>query len=183
MEEEIWKDIEGFEGYYQVSSLGRVRSLDRIIIRRDGIQIHKKEKILKQAFNEFGYNLVNLCKNNVHKTYLVHRLVAEAFIPNPDNLPQVNHKSEFEKTDNRVCNLEWCDAKYNSNYGTRNERRVDKKSKKVYQYTLDGILVKIWQSTKECGRNGFSNGNIVSCCLGNKWHKTHKGYIWRYEPL
>ena len=127
-----------------------------------------------------GYLLVR--RNG--KLYRVHRLVAELFLPNPDNLPQVNHKSEV-KTQNFVDNLEWCDAKYNINFGTHNERVAKAntnhplKSKPVLQFDLEGNFIKEWSSTMECGRNGFDQSNISKCCNGKL--KTHKGYIWKYK--
>lgn len=117
----IWKDIQGFEGLYQVSNDGKVRSLDRIINYKDGRARLEKGHKLKPHADKKGYTRVTLCKNNKCKPYLVHRLVAMAFIPNPNNWPQVNHKDE-NKTNNTVWNLEWCDRIYNCNYGTRNER-------------------------------------------------------------
>lgn len=173
MKKEIWKDILGYEGLYQVSNFGRVKSLK-----------FGKEKILIPGKNKkTGYLQVVLCKENILKTYLVHRLVAEAFIDNPDNLPQVNHKDE-NKLNNVVSNLEWCDAKYNINYGTAiqrsSEKRINgKKSKKVYQYTLDNILIKKWNSITECERNGFKHSLIIYCCQGKR--KTHKGFKWSYS--
>ena len=164
---EIWKDIEGYEGKYQVSNFGNVKSLD---YRRTG-----KEQLLKPMLQTKGYFCVMLCKPN--KIYLIHRIVAKAFIPNPENLPYVNHKDE-NKHNNHVYNLEWCTQLYNLNYGSRNERIRKSLSKKVYQYTLDGKFVKEWKSTKECCRNGFNQGHIASCCRGER--KTHKGYIWSY---
>ena len=161
---EIWKDVKGYEGLYKVSNYGRVKSLFRY------------KKILKPIIQTNGYFWVYLCKPL--KKFFIHRLVAEAFIPNPDNLPQVNHKDE-DKTNNHVDNLEWCTNKYNSNYGSRNERVRKSLSKKVYQYTLDGEFVKEWESINECARNGFNQGNISSCCRGER--KTHKGYKWSYE--
>ena len=107
---EIWKNIAGYEGLYEVSSFGRVRSL------RFG-----KTKILKPGKNKKGYLRVSLCKNGKQKTFFVHRLVAQAFLENPQNLPQINHKDE-NKQNNRLENLEWCSCDYNNNYGTRNER-------------------------------------------------------------
>ena len=107
------------------------------------------------------------------KMYRVHRLVAECFIPNPHNLPMVNHIDE-DKSNNNVENLEWCDAKYNNNYGTRTERT----SKKVVQMTLDGDFVKQWESAMECGRHGFDQSAVSACC--NNKRKTHKGYLWKW---
>lgn len=113
MDREEWKDIKGYEGIYQISNMGRVKSLSN--------GKYKKEKIRKYRKDKDGYLQLNLHKNNVMTTFKVHRLVAEAFIPNPHNLPQVNHKDE-DKTNNRVDNLEWCTVEYNNNYGTRNKR-------------------------------------------------------------
>ena len=162
--DEIWKDKKDYEGHYQVSNFGRVTSIK-----------FGKEILLKQKIKG-GYCSVNLSKNGIIKTYYVHRLVAEAFIPNPNNYKEVNHKDEC-KTNNVVTNLEWCDRKYNQNYGTRTE----KCSKKVYQYTLDGQFVKEWASTMECGRNGYIQQAISACCNGKQ--KDHKGFIWSYNKF
>lgn len=115
--EEIWKPVVGYEGLYEVSSYGRVRSLDRY----DRMNRFCEGRILKLCANRLGYLKAGLCSNDKKKQYLVHRLVAEAFIPNPNNLPIINHKDE-NPSNNNVDNLEWCTAKYNSNYGTRNDR-------------------------------------------------------------
>ena len=120
MENEIWKDIEGYEGYYQVSNLGRVRSLDRMIGWRFGVKQFKKGTLLKPKKTR-GYDCVGLSINR-HSSYKrIHRLVAIAFIPNPDNLPQINHKDN-NPHNNKADNLEWCDAKYNCNYGDHNKK-------------------------------------------------------------
>ena len=118
---QIWKDIAGYEGLYQVSNTGKVRSLDRVITYKNGRQVFYKSKILKQYLGKDGYMYVHLYKDKKNKRCVVHRLVVQAFLENPNNWPQVNHKDE-NKTNNAVCNLEWCTAKYNSNYGTRRER-------------------------------------------------------------
>lgn len=119
---EEWRDIKGYEGLYQVSNEGRIKSLERIIQGCSKGGYFDKllpEKIMKQQCNK--YVTVMLCKQGVTKRLLVHRLVAEAFIPNTNNLPQVNHKDEC-KTNNTIENLEWCTKEYNNNYGTKNDR-------------------------------------------------------------
>ena len=115
---EEWRDIKGYEGIYQVSNLGNVCSLDRVI-KHYPKDYFQEGKVLSPALSRNGYPMVILVNHNKRKTRNVHRLVAEAFIPNPNNLPQVNHKDE-NKTNNCVDNLEWCTQKYNLNYGTRN---------------------------------------------------------------
>ena len=175
---EVWKDIDGYEGLYEVSNLGRVKSLK-----------FGKERILKTDMSPKGYLRVQLWKNNKGIRYLVHRLVAQAFLDNPDNLPCINHRDE-NPSNNNVDNIEWCTHKYNINYGTCIQRRVNKtrgvnnikNSKTVYQYSLDGELVKEWQSAAEIERQlGFASSSINVCCLGKK--KTSHGYIWSYTLL
>ena len=161
--EEIWKDKKDYEEHYQVSNCGRVKSI------RFG-----KERILKPVPNSFGYLFVKLCKDGKAKAFTVHRLVAEAFLDNPNNYKEVNHKDE-NKTNNVVTNLEWCDRKYNQNYGTRTE----KCSKPVLQYDLEGNFIKEWKSTAECGRNGYNYGNVAACCRGKL--KKYKNFIWKYK--
>lgn len=181
---EEWRDIAGYDGMYQVSSLGRVKSLN---YRRT-----EKEKLIKQRVRGNGYLAVSLCSNGEIKHLYVHRLVAEAFIPNPDNLPQVNHKSEL-KTDNRVENLEWCTSLYNNNYGTRskiittshikrNQGYTGKSPRKIYQYTMDGCFIKAWESSKEIQNTlGFYFKCIQKCCRGI--YKQSYGYKWSYESI
>lgn len=176
---EIWKDIKDYEGLYQVSNFGNIRSLNYL---RTG-----KIKLKKLHYNNNGYFVVGLWKNNKGKTFFVHRLVAEAFIPNPDNLPQVNHKDEC-KTNNCVENLEWCSCQYNLNYGTRNKRSSDSqrndinKSKPVLQLSLTGELIREWPSTHEIERKlGYKRGPISDCCRGNTKQKTSHGFIWKYK--
>ena len=160
---EVWRDIEGYEGLYQVSNQGRVKSFK-----------WNKERFLKPSMDKDGYLLVTLCAGGKPKTLKVHRLVCEAFHENPDNKPQVNHINE-DKTDNRACNLEWCTCKQNVNHGSRNERV----SKPVGQYSLDGKLIKLWPSTMEVQRQtGFSQGNISQVANGK--YKQAYGCIWKY---
>ena len=117
---EEWRPIEGYEGLYEVSSYGRVRSLDKY----DSMNRFLRGRILRLFTDGLGYLRAQLYSNSKRKSFLVHRLVAQAFIPNPDNLPQVNHRDENPSNDN-VDNLEWCDGKYNVNYGTRIDRIRD----------------------------------------------------------
>ena len=118
---EEWRPIEGYEGLYEVSNTGRVRSVDRYIKNGHSSYRLHKGKVISLLKGEYGYIQVNLYYNGKNYKKYVHRLVAQAFIPNPDNLPQINHKDE-DKTNNRVDNLEWCTAKYNINYGTRKDK-------------------------------------------------------------
>ena len=138
---ELWKDVKDYEGLYQVSTFGRVRSLDKYIdVKiRNVDKVLKQGKILKPVCNKNGYLKVNLCKNGKVKIYSLHRLVAKTFIPNPDNLPCVNHKDE-DKTNNYPYNLEWCTHEYNNNYGTHNERIALNKSKKYINMIYKVIL-------------------------------------------
>ena len=176
---EEWRDIDGYEGLYQVSNLGRVKSLN---YNHTGT-----EKIMKPYKNTWGYLKVSLSKERKNKLISIHRLVAKAFISNPDNLPQVNHINEV-KTDNRAVNLEWCNARYNSNYGTRNIRALDTKSqrgvscgeKKIKQISLTGEVIYIWNSASEAGRNGYKTQCVSACCRGDGYHKTYKGYKWEF---
>lgn len=115
--QEIWKDIKNYEGLYQVSNLGRIKSLDRLDIY--GRRVHGR--ILKPGKDHQGYLGIGLCKEGIRKSKRIHRLVAETFIPNPNKYLEVNHKDE-DKENNAINNLEWCDRKYNGNYGTIKER-------------------------------------------------------------
>lgn len=175
---EIWKGVVCYEELYQVSNLGRVKSLKTKIQRRDGVITTKKEMILKQHNDTRGYLKVDLSKNNKNKNKMVHRLVAQAFISNPNNKETVNHINEI-KTDNRVENLEWLTVQENNTYGTRVSRMQKSLSKTVLQYDLKGNFIKEWSSTREAGRNGYSKSLVSACCRGER--KTHKSYIWKYK--
>lgn len=178
MKKEYWKPVVGYEGLYEVSNYGRIKSFDTYRKGNNGSIRCCKGRILKLRTDKYGYFKVVLYKNNKPKTFTVHRLVAEAFLPNPDNLPCVNHKDEC-KTNNNVNNLEWCNIKYNINFGTRNEKVSKKLSKPVLQYTLDGQFVREWPSTMECGRNGFNHSAVAACCRGEL--KKYKDFIWKYK--
>lgn len=123
LEREEWRDVKGYEGIYQVSSFGRVKSLGRDLTYPNGNIHYWKEKILTNRHDKNGYEYVGLYKEGKSTNFKVHRLVMEAFVPNPDNLPQVNHRNE-DKTANYPDNLEWCTQQYNMNYGTLRSRSV-----------------------------------------------------------
>lgn len=185
--EEEWRDIKGYEGLYQVSNFGRVKSFPRHGTRS------KEEYIMAGGKDYRGYPTVVLRKNNKGKTTKVHRLVAETFIPNPNNLPQVNHKSGL-KNENYVSNLEWISASENMKhaYKTGLKKITDKQKKivsdycknyrliKVNQYSLDGKYIRTWKSIKEAGTTlNISCSKICECCK-NKRNKTGN-YIWKYS--
>ena len=184
---EIWKHVVGYEGLYEVSSLGRVRSLDRY----DG-RAYKRSRILKPRIHS-NYLAVNLCNGGKCREQLIHRLVAKTFIPNPNNLPMVNHKDE-NKLNNMIwinedgsidydkSNLEWCDAKYNRNYGSMNEKLAKHFSKPILQFSNNNKLIKKWDSIREAERHtGVYNQHICACCQGKI--KSAGGYIWKYYGL
>ena len=176
---EEWKDIKGYEGLYMVSNEGRVKSVERKVWN-SGKQCYKtiKERILKPGNNGEGYLIVNLCKEGNQKFYTVHRLVAQSFLPNPDNLPQINHVDENKKN-NCVDNLEWCTNKYNINHGTRTDRMAKTRSKPVLGISLDGKSYLYFNSTRDAERlGGFNQGAISDCCRGER--KSHHGYTWEY---
>lgn len=181
MTEEIWKDIAGYEGKYQISNLGKVKSMN---YRRTC-----KERILIPCKTANGYLQVRLSKNCISKQHLIHRLIAQAFIENPENLPEVNHIDE-DKTNNCVSNLEWCDRKYNNNYGTHNEkilktkklRNCETAARIVSQFTLDGKFVNEYPSINAATRcTGINQGRICYCCKNMKRYKSAGGYIWKYK--
>ena len=176
MMEEIYRDIKDYEGLYQVSNFGNVMSLN---YRKTG-----RAELLKTYKNKKGYLLICLSKNKKQKTFQIHRLVAEAFIPNLENLPQVNHKDE-DKTNNSVDNLEWCTNEYNHKYGTRNERIAKtltngKQSKPVLQFSKTGEFIKEWESSMEIQRQlGYCNSFIGKCCKGK--YESAYGFRWIYK--
>lgn len=154
--EEKWKDVVGFEGFYKVSNSGDVKN--------------KKGKLKKKILDKDGYVYYFLYKDGKRKSARAHRLVAEAFIPNPENKPVINHKDE-NKQNNSDTNLEWCDVNYNNRYS---------KSKKVLQFDLKGNFIKEWECVRDIVRElGFNIECITGCC--SRKYKTSHGFIWRYK--
>ena len=157
------KEIEGFEDYL-IYSDGRVFS-------------KKSNKFLKQSTDKRGYKVVSLCKNGVLKQFKVHRLVAEAYIDNQNDFPQVNHKDE-NKANNDFNNLEWCTAKYNTNYGTVKEKISAKNSKPIVSVNIKTGKVTYYNSTVEASKYGYTKSEIWRACNGI--YSQYKGCYWRY---
>lgn len=166
---EIWKDIKGYEGLYQVSNLGRIKSFPRNGTRS------KEAAILRGHDTPKGYMQICLTKDRVRKTIKIHRLVAEAFLPNPTNLPQINHKDE-NKQNNRVDNLEWCDCRYNNCYNGRMEKIAKKNGRRVRCLETDTVYDSV---AKAAEATGISHSNIVYVCQGE--FKQIKGFHFKYE--
>ena len=164
---EEWRDIEGYEGLYQVSNLGRVKSLNYRGCKGN-------TSILKPRLTKKGYETINLCKDGKVKNVKIHRLVARTFIPNPNNYSQVNHKDE-NKTNNNVKNLEWCTNKYNLNYGTRNKRAAKTMGKKIVCVATGEIFNGIREASR---KYNIDRSDISKCCQGKR--KTAGGYKWEY---
>lgn len=166
---EIWKDIPNYEGLYQISNIGNIKTLN--------YKKTKKEKILKQRLDKYGYKYIKLSKNGKQTYYLIHRLVAQVFVLNPNNLPQINHKDE-NRTNNVYSNLEWCNCIYNNNYGNRNKKIQKALSKRIKQLDKNGNVIKIWNNSIEASKElNINSGNIRSCCRNEL--KTAGGYIWK----
>lgn len=198
----MWKDIRGYEGIYQVSSKGEVKSLCRTARVHGNSYRTVPERILKQSTSS-GYKSVVLCRDLTYTKFLVHRLVADAFIPNPKNLPCVNHR-DANPSNNDVNNLEWCSHEYNSNYALCKQKQSERmklryanpdtlhenipKPRSICQLTMGGELVKVWTPVNNVSSGGFDVRNVRRCadCLGGKWTKksrhgfakSHKGFMW-----
>lgn len=181
-DKEIWKPIAGYEGLYEISSFGRVKSVERTVTRLNHLlRIH--QRILKPGHDKDGYKQIFLSNMGVQKMHKVHRLVAIAFITNKNGLPMVNHKDE-NKANNHVSNLEWCDCKYNNSYGTAKERMIktqrQKTGKPVIQKTMNGKFINTYRSTREAARiTGIDSSSIRRVCTNIQ--RTAGGYIWSYR--
>lgn len=179
---EIWKPVKGYEGVYSVSSFGRVRREEFSQILPNGAVGTIKSHIMKSIIGSNNYLYVVLCQNNKRKRYSVHRLVAIAFLPNPNNLPEVNHKDQ-NRQNAMVDNLEWCDRLYNVRYGDGIEKAAKKKSKPIDRYTLNGEYIDTWESQQEFYRKHNITGDslIYKACAGTHNIISAYGYKWRFH--
>lgn len=199
---EEWKPVRGYEGYYEVSNMGRLRSVERVVYRmRRGILYPVKLKgKIKEFTYHLGYQQCLLCKDGKPSTAKVHRLVAEAFVPNPDNKPCVDHINTI-RDDNRAENLRWVSYKENANnpitlqkcrentytdevrarvMATKKERKTGRYPHDVFQFELDGTFIQSFESAAEAARKTNScHADIVSCCNGKS--KTCNGFLWSYD--
>lgn len=163
-----WRDINGTNGLYQVSNNGDVRRIYKT----------KPHRVLKKIIDKDGYYQVNLSVNNKRRTARVHRLVAEAFIENPNGYPVINHKDE-NKINNYFENLEWCTVAHNTNYMNMPYRRAKPLRRPIAQFDLNGKYIRTWESRAEIERKlNVSGGNITTCCQGKQ--KTAYGFLWLY---
>ena len=180
---EEWRDFEGYEGYYQISGDGRVRSIDRVVIGADGKTYHYKSRILKQVKARDGYMAVQLFRDSRCKTYKIHRMVALTFIPNPNNKPEVNH-IDGDKSNNHASNLEWCtrseNIKHAVDHGLNSPiKAIEATKKKVEQIDSEGNTVKRWDTmTDAANEMGVHISNVSSCCHGRL--KSTGGYSFRF---
>lgn len=189
-EGEEWKDIPGYEGWYMVSNYGRIKSVERSTIQKrvcdKAIRLRTYKSCIIKASNYGSYLICHLKKNGTSKVVKYHRIVCSVFNENPNNLPQINHKNEI-KTDNRAENLEWCTPLYNRNYGTAQQRLVEKLknnpyvSRPVYKYSINGVFIEKYPSIIEAyRRTGVKPSNITSVCNGGR-SATAGGYIWSFS--
>ena len=186
---EEWRDVVGYEGLYQVSNTGLVKSVTRIIKHKLLGKKTVNERILKPFTNELGYSHVRLSRGNTQKHKLIHRLVGESFISNPDNLPCINHKDENPRNNN-IENLEWCTVQYNNTYGKHAERikNTDYKAmkylgtpyvRKIIQKTIDGEIIRVWESLTEAAiQTKTQLSKICCCCRGRR--NLSNGFRWEY---
>lgn len=180
MKNEVWKDVPNYEGIYKASNFGRIKMVKRTLTDSLGKKINKKEHILKPRTGN-RYYMIALYKNGKREDLLLHRVIAQTFIPNPENKPFVNHKDE-NCFNNCSDNLMWCTQKENMNWGTINERmsKNSKSKRKVNQYDMDGNLIKQWDCMTDFYKSkGLKlKTGIIECCKGRR--QSHMGYKWKY---
>ena len=194
---ETWKDIPNYEDIYEISTRGYIKSISRW--RDNGKSGYlQKEKYMTPHVTKKGYLAIDLYKDKKRKKYLVHRLIAETFIPNPNNYPCVNHK-DGNKLNNDINNLEWCTQQYNMKEAARlgllnlwcdklfgkdhpnyKFRGKWKTQKPIYQFDINGVFIKRYNSSQEANRETDINASHISECCNNK-RKTAGGFIWKFE--
>lgn len=180
--DEVWKDIEGYEGAYQVSNLGNVRSTTREVIYPGGYSRVFRGKVLKPRVDKYGYLVVGLSKHQHHKWLKIHRLVAKAFLNNPNEYDQVNHL-DGDKTNNNVSNLEWCNNSMNMKHAVETGLKPVNGRKSVLQIK-DGVVIDVFPSvTAAANYICMSRTHISGCCNGHLDHKTAGGYEWRFADV
>lgn len=184
LEGEEWRDVVGYEGLYMVSSFGRVCSLCRTVVQRNGIQRKVKPTLLRSRIYTNKYEMVNLHNNATSKLCTVHRLVAQAFIPNPENKPCVDHINTI-RTDNRACNLRWCTYSENMRnpLSILHYKKINLGRKRPYAYRpvvaiKDNQVVYQFDKLTDCIQYGFNYTSVSSICVGRR--KTHKGFSFMY---
>lgn len=182
---EIWKPVKGYEGFYEVSNLGRVKSLDRIVPSKSktGTPCTRKVKgrIMKNGKDGHGYPHISLRKDRATKNAAVHRLAAEAFLPKVEGKEYVNHINS-DYTNNCVENLEWCTSNENNIHAWKQGNRVATNAKPIAMFSLNGEHIKDFQSVAEASRNtGICETGIRNCCKNKPKHKTAGGYKWQYR--
>lgn len=180
MEKEIWKPIKGYEGFYEISTFGNVRSVERIVTNKLGVKKLIPSSNMKSRPSNRGYLRVGLHRDGKSREYSIHRLVAETFICNPKGLPCVNHKDE-NILNNRLDNLEWCTQKYNANYGNAREKLSKSKriQRPILQLDLQGNILREFATLFDVKEFGFSP-NCVSACCKNK-ALSHKDFLWVFK--
>jgi hypothetical protein len=187
--DEVWKPIKGYEKYH-ISQLGRVKIIGKFVKRKHKI-VWREDKIKIIQYNNKGYGFIRLSNNFIEKSFLIHRLVAEAFIPNPNNYPIINH-IDCNPKNNIFTNLEWCTYSYNSKYAYNFGKNTGTflgmfgkdhpGSKPVLQFDLKGNFIREWENAKEVERIlGIKSSNIYACAKGKKNYKTAGGFIWKYK--
>lgn len=180
MNEEIWNDIKGYEGLYQVSNKGNVKSLERTCKTKWYVR-RVKERIYAQSLDRYGYPIVTLHKNGKRSTFTVHKLVASAFLKKPDGCNSINHIDE-NKQNNNLENLEWCTVQENNAYGTRAERIAQNQQQPILQCDLEGNVIKEWPGMNAVSREtGYDQGLISKVCNNVYRHRTAYGFKWKFK--
>lgn len=172
---ELWKHISNYDGYYEISNFGRVRSCDRYIQNNRGSFSYLLGKIMPLSTDKYGYKVITLHKKGNRKQYKIHRLVMNAFT-GANNSLQINHK-DGNKENNNITNLEYCTASENMHHARFQLNKC--RDKRVYQLDMNETIINIYKSTREAHRFGYDSGNISKCCNGYK--KSYKGFLWRYR--